>query len=64
MGAGGAGLRFRFEGDAALETVVGALVGDEDRLGEMGRRSHGRVAERYRWSDVADRYEKVLEGLC
>jgi glycosyltransferase involved in cell wall biosynthesis len=62
--AGGAGLRFRFEGDAALETVVGASVDDEDRLGEMGRRSQDRVAERYRWSDVADRYEKVLEGLC
>ena len=40
------------------------MIGDEERLLEMGRLSKNRVEERYLWSDVADRYEKVLEGLC
>jgi glycosyltransferase involved in cell wall biosynthesis len=62
--AGGAGLRFHFAGDTALEEMVIAVINDESRLQEMGRRSSDRVAERYRWCDVADRYEKVLEELC
>ena len=50
--AGEAGTRFRFllENDAALE--------------EMADRSSRCVASRYLWSDVADAYERLLEGLC
>ena len=62
--AGDVGQRFRFDGDNGLEVVIGGVIEDEERLLEMGRRSKSRVGERYRWSDVADRYEKVLEGLC
>jgi len=62
--AGGVGSRFTFDGDDRLEDVIGGAIDDEERLLEMGRLSKSRVDERYRWSDVADRYEKVLEELC
>jgi glycosyltransferase involved in cell wall biosynthesis len=62
--AGGVGLRFRFGGIDSLEAVISGVIEDEEALAGMGRRSRQRVEERYRWSDVADRYEKVLEGLC
>ena len=62
--AGGVGSRFSFGGDDNLETVIHSVIDDEERLHEMGRLSTRRVEERYRWSDVADRYEKVLEELC
>ncbi len=62
--AGGVGAPFRFEGATRLESTIAAVIDDEHRLSEMGRRSTQRVAERYRWSDVADRYERLLEGLC
>jgi len=62
--AGDVGLRFRFAGDHSLERVIGEVIDNHDRLQEMGRHSKHRVDERYRWSDVADRYEKVLEQLC
>ena len=62
--AGGVGSRFSFGGDDNLESVIHRVIDDEERLNEMGRLSARRVEERYRWSDVADRYEKVLEELC
>jgi len=62
--AGDVGVRFTFEGEHSLENVIGGIIDDEDRLLDMGRLSKSRVDERYRWSDVADRYERVLEGLC
>jgi glycosyltransferase involved in cell wall biosynthesis len=62
--AGGVGSRFSFGGDDSLESVIRRVIDDEERLLEMGRLSKRRVEERYRWSDVADRYEEVLEGLC
>jgi glycosyltransferase involved in cell wall biosynthesis len=62
--AAGAGVGFRFSGPAALETRLRALLDDGSRLAELGERSRARVAERYRWSAVADDYEKVLLSLC
>jgi glycosyltransferase involved in cell wall biosynthesis len=62
--AGDVGMRFRFSGANNLDTMIADVIDDDGRLEEMGRRSRQRVDERYRWSDVADRYEKVLEGLC
>lgn len=62
--AGGAGQSFRFDGGNPLEGVIASIIDDHQRLGEMGERSARRVTERYLWSDVADRYEEVLEGLC
>ena len=62
--AGDVGSRFSFGGDNSLETVIASVIDDDERLRDMGRLSKSRVEERYRWSDVADRYEEVLEGLC
>jgi glycosyltransferase involved in cell wall biosynthesis len=62
--AGDAGARFRFEGDSPLEHVLNGLLDDEAELEAMGRRSRQRVAGSYLWSDVADSYEELLEGLC
>jgi glycosyltransferase involved in cell wall biosynthesis len=62
--AGDVGLSFRFGGDDSLEAVISGVLDDEEQLAGLRRRSSHRVEERYRWSDVADRYEKVLEELC
>jgi glycosyltransferase involved in cell wall biosynthesis len=62
--AGGAGLPFRFDGDGRLEEVLRKLLEDEPALQAMARRSRQRVDERYRWSDIADAYEALLEGMC
>jgi glycosyltransferase involved in cell wall biosynthesis len=62
--AGDAGLRFRFDSDRGLEDVLTAVLDDETRLCEMGRIARRVVDDRYLWSDVADQYERVLEGLC
>jgi glycosyltransferase involved in cell wall biosynthesis len=62
--AGDAGRKFRFDGDEALENVLSRMLENNDQLAEMSRRSRRRVDESYLWSDVADVYEKVLEGLC
>ena len=62
--AGNVGSRFNFGGTDSLEAVIGRVIDDEERLLEMRRLSTRRVEERYRWSGVADRYEKVLEDLC
>jgi glycosyltransferase involved in cell wall biosynthesis len=62
--ASGAGLGFRFSGSTALETRIHELLDDDDRLATLGEDSRARVTERYRWSSVADAYEKVLKSLC
>jgi glycosyltransferase involved in cell wall biosynthesis len=62
--AGDAGRPFRFAGDAALETVLTQLIDKPEELRTMGARSRRRVEERYLWSEVADAYEELLEGLC
>ncbi len=62
--AGAAGRRFRFDRDETLEDAISAIIEDTAVLVEMGRHSTQRVGERYLWRDVADAYERVLEGLC
>ncbi len=62
--ASGAGVGFRFSGNAALETVLNELLDDGLRLEELREASRCRVAERYRWSSVTDAYEEVLQSLC
>jgi glycosyltransferase involved in cell wall biosynthesis len=62
--AGEVGLRFRFDGDHSLDRVIDRVLEDTEKLLEMGRDSRNCVEERYRWSDVTDRYERVLESLC
>ncbi len=62
--AGEAGRGFRFEGDRALEHVLAKILEDDDALGEMAEGSHRRARAAYRWNDVADAYERLLEGMC
>lgn len=62
--SGDAGAPFRFEGDQSLDRVLERILDDAGELESMGRRSRRRVEDGYRWSDVADAYEGLLEGLC
>jgi glycosyltransferase involved in cell wall biosynthesis len=62
--ASGAGVGYRFSGNEALETVLKKLLDDSSRLEILGGLSRSRVAERYRWSAIADAYEEVLQSLC
>jgi len=62
--SGDAGAPFRFEGDRSLDRILERILDDEHELASMGRRSRERVEGRYLWSDVADAYEELLEGLC
>ena len=61
---GPAGLAFGFDHEPRLERLLGELLEDEARLGELGRAARERVAARYRWEDVAAAYEELLEALC
>jgi glycosyltransferase involved in cell wall biosynthesis len=62
--AGDAGRGFGFSGTRCLESVVDELIEDEAALAELGARSRRRVEQCFRWTDVADAYEKVLMDLC
>jgi glycosyltransferase involved in cell wall biosynthesis len=61
---GGAGRRYRFEGAEPLDVVLGEVLESETALAALAEASRHRVAERYRWNDVADAYERVLSSLC
>jgi len=61
---GDAGLPFAFAGEDVLQNVLARVIEDEARLAELGRKSRCRVEACYRWRDVADAYEQVLEELC
>lgn len=61
---GAAGLGFRFAGDRALEHRLESVLDDHRRLEHLGAASRRRVMERYRWADVTDSYEQLLEAMC
>jgi glycosyltransferase involved in cell wall biosynthesis len=62
--ASGAGVGFSFSGARALETVLDEVLDDEPRLVALGSAGRARVAERYRWSSVANAYDEVLRSIC
>jgi glycosyltransferase involved in cell wall biosynthesis len=62
--ASGAGVGFRFSGSGQLQKVLETVIDDPQRLADLGARSRQRVADRFRWSTVADAYEEVLQSLC
>jgi len=59
-----AGRPFRFEGADSLDHLLAALIVDRVALDELGASARQRVAQRYRWDEVACRYESLLESLC
>jgi glycosyltransferase involved in cell wall biosynthesis len=60
--AGGAALPFDVNQPATLSRLLREALDDPESYSVWKERAKGRVAERYRWEDVTDRYEAVLEG--
>ena len=60
--AGGAALPFDARSPGALAAVLRGILDDPSSQSVWKERARRRVEERYRWEDVADRYEAVLEG--
>ena len=60
--AGAAGLPFDVNHPAGLTRLLRDVLDDPAGYSVFQDRARARVQERYRWDDVADRYEAVLEG--
>jgi glycosyltransferase involved in cell wall biosynthesis len=60
--AGGAGLPFDARRPETLTRLLKDLLDDPDSWSVWKNRARARTKERYRWDDVADRYEAVLSG--
>jgi glycosyltransferase involved in cell wall biosynthesis len=60
--AGGAALSFDARRPETLSALLAAILDDPSGYSVWKERARARVAERYRWDDVAARYEAVLEG--
>jgi glycosyltransferase involved in cell wall biosynthesis len=60
--AGGAGLPFDAREPATLTRVLTGLLNDPASGSVWKERARARANERYRWEDVASRYEAVLAG--
>jgi glycosyltransferase involved in cell wall biosynthesis len=60
--AGGAGLPFDVRAPGALTRLLTSVLDDPASHSVWKERARERTRERYRWDDVVDRYEAVLEG--
>jgi glycosyltransferase involved in cell wall biosynthesis len=60
----GAGVPFRFDREPSLTEVLTEVLADPRRFAALPEAALARIAQRYRWDDVATAYERVLEGLC
>ena len=60
--AGGAGLPFDAHEEASLARLLQGILDDPASHSVWKERARTRVQERYRWDDVVDRYEAVLEA--
>ena len=60
--AGGAALPFDVRKPETLTRLLAGVLDDPDSASVWKERAKRRAAERYRWDDVADRYEEVLRG--
>ena len=60
--AGEAALPFDVRQPATLSRLLTAILDDPASYSVWKERARTRTNERYRWEDVADRYEKVLQG--
>jgi glycosyltransferase involved in cell wall biosynthesis len=61
---GDAGLSFRFDGPCALERRLEAILEEDGELAALANASRQRVADCFRWADVADAYEGLLGAMC
>lgn len=61
---GAAGVPFRFAQAPTLGEQLARYLADAETARTLGEAARSRVAERYRWDDVARAYEKLLEELC
>jgi glycosyltransferase involved in cell wall biosynthesis len=62
--AGGAGLPFDVNRPDTLARLLTAVLDDPASHSVWKEQARIRVEERYRWKDVADRYEAVLDGTA
>lgn len=60
--AGGAGLAFDAHRPETLAGLLRGLLDDPSAASVWKEKARQRVRERYRWDDVVDRYERLLEG--
>jgi len=60
--AGGAALPFDVRQPATLSGLLAAVLDDPASYSVWKERARSRMNERYRWEDVANRYEEVLQG--
>jgi glycosyltransferase involved in cell wall biosynthesis len=60
--ASGAGLAFDVSRPETLGRLLTAVLDDPAAASVWKERARNRTEERYRWDDVTDRYEAVLEG--
>lgn len=60
--AGGAGLPFDVKRPESLAGLLAQILDDPSAWSVWKERAKERTRERYRWDDVADRYEKILRG--
>lgn len=60
--AGGAGLAFDVHQPGSLTRLLTAVLDDPSSWSVWKERARKRTEERYRWDDVTNQYEAVLEG--
>ena len=60
--AGGAALAFDVRQPSSLARLLTAILDDPEGYSVWKERARTRARERYRWDDVARRYETLLEG--
>ena len=60
--AGGAGLPFDVHASGALAGLLTSILDDPASQSVWKAKAQERTRERYRWDDVVERYEAVLEG--
>ncbi|MCS7183143.1 MAG: DUF1972 domain-containing protein [Thermoanaerobaculum sp.] len=61
---GGAGLGFSWTGTPTLAQQLRYVLHHRDELEPLRQAARARVAHHYRWDQVAEAYEALLEGMC
>jgi len=61
---GSAGVPFTFAVERSLTAALAAFAAAPAEFSALGAAARARVAQLYRWDDVAAAYERLLEGLC